>query len=70
VIDSLPDQTVVQNTVGGPGGEGSFLMVPRKGSFSDGVLEPRKSSKIPLVMCINERRPVELAVTVLGAVLQ
>lgn len=68
VVDSLPDQTIVLNAEGGEGGTGSFLMLPLNGSFSDGILGPKESSRIPFVVCVTKRGSVKLKVTTLGVV--
>ncbi|MDH4232594.1 MAG: hypothetical protein OEW04_11280 [Nitrospirota bacterium] len=66
VADSLPEQTIVLNASGGTGGTGSFLMLPMNGSFSDGILGPKETARIPFVMCVTKRKAVKMAVTVLG----
>lgn len=68
VVDSLPGQTIILNAVGGPGGAGSFLMLPMHGSFSDGFLGPKETARIPFTACVTERRSVKLTVTALGVV--
>jgi len=57
---------ILKGNIGGPGGTGSFLMLPLNGRFSDGVLGPKESSSIPFVMCVTKRTSVNLTVTALG----
>jgi hypothetical protein len=71
-IKKLKDQNLLQNAVGGPGGIGSFLMIPKDNSFSDGVLSRKESVNVHFIFCLtNEKKfkkKIKFSVDVLGVV--
>ena len=65
-VTSLTNGNLLQTADGGPGGVGAQLTVPQQDGFADGILSPEEFVDVPFIICLQERRPFQFVVDVLG----
>jgi hypothetical protein len=63
-VNTLTGGNILMNAVGGPAGVGAEVIAPTVGDFRDGILSPMESVDVPLVICVNQKKPFRFLVDV------